>query len=200
MPKKVNREERRKLILDVFCQCLREKSYYETTIKDIAQRAGLSPSQMYCYFESKEAILMALCEENVKLLRGTLQDYVTQIDGMTMDTFMQLFAVLVLSDLSETHWGVSAAQVTLKMLAYSRDASSAVARVYSDDSSNVLKEYLPKELSETEKESTMQVLMALYDGIMLRSIVYNLDEAERLKLGKRILSSAMHLGKHESNE
>jgi AcrR family transcriptional regulator len=59
VPQRTGSEETRQQILDTALALFREKGFEETTIRDIATRAGLSLGAAYYYFESKEAIVGA---------------------------------------------------------------------------------------------------------------------------------------------
>src|SRR5919198_853501 len=61
-PQRAASEETRRLILDTALALFRERGFEETTIRDIASRAGLSLGAAYYYFKSKEAIVGAYYE------------------------------------------------------------------------------------------------------------------------------------------
>lgn len=61
-PQRASSEETRRLILDTALALFRERGFEETTIRDIASRAGLSLGAAYYYFKSKEAIVGAYYE------------------------------------------------------------------------------------------------------------------------------------------
>ena len=58
-PQRAASEETRRQILDTALALFRERGFEETTIRDIAGRAGLSLGAAYYYFKSKEAIVGA---------------------------------------------------------------------------------------------------------------------------------------------
>jgi AcrR family transcriptional regulator len=66
VPQRADSEETRRQILDTALALFRERGFEETTIRDIAARAGLSLGAAYYYFKSKEAIV------------GAYYDYVQQ--------------------------------------------------------------------------------------------------------------------------
>ncbi len=66
MPQRAASEETRRQILETALALFRERGFEETTIRDIAGRAGLSLGAAYYYFKSKEAIV------------GAYYDYVQQ--------------------------------------------------------------------------------------------------------------------------
>lgn len=57
--------ERRKQILKASMRCFRKRGFHQTTLRDIAAEFGMSVGHIYNYFESKEAIIEALVENNV---------------------------------------------------------------------------------------------------------------------------------------
>jgi AcrR family transcriptional regulator len=59
VPQRAASEETRRLILETALVMFREKGFEETTIREIAKRAGLSLGAAYYYFNSKEAIVAA---------------------------------------------------------------------------------------------------------------------------------------------
>ena len=59
VPQRADSEETRRQILDTALALFRERGFEDTTIRDIAGRAGLSLGAAYYYFKSKEAIVGA---------------------------------------------------------------------------------------------------------------------------------------------
>jgi AcrR family transcriptional regulator len=59
VPQRASSEETRRLILETALALFRERGFEETTIRDIANRGGLSLGAAYYYFHSKEAIVGA---------------------------------------------------------------------------------------------------------------------------------------------
>ncbi|OQY03418.1 MAG: hypothetical protein B6I22_11635 [Desulfobacteraceae bacterium 4572_123] len=62
MSKKVIRNERRLQILEALHQCMLEKPFYQTSIKDIAAKANVNHGLLHYYFENKEDILIQYIE------------------------------------------------------------------------------------------------------------------------------------------
>lgn len=63
------RTDRRTLIAKALYQCISKQGYANTSLKDIADRAGMSPSHVGYYFDDRAAILeyyaLGLCEQIV---------------------------------------------------------------------------------------------------------------------------------------
>ena len=60
-------EDRREQILDAAMHVFAEKGFARATNKDIAHRAGITPGLIYHYFDSKEALLLAIVENRSPL-------------------------------------------------------------------------------------------------------------------------------------
>ncbi len=67
------RQERADLILSVAGDVLVEKGYYETTIEEIAARAGIGKGTVYLHFGSKDDLIVALIEQEIVLFREAVE-------------------------------------------------------------------------------------------------------------------------------
>jgi len=76
MPKvtEAHLEARRSQILDAAWACFARKGYHQATMHDICQESGLSPGAVYRYFESKEAILVAINERSQEMGRALVEE------------------------------------------------------------------------------------------------------------------------------
>lgn len=85
----VERQERRKMILDASRKVFFQKGYLGATIRDIAYEAALSPGLIYHYFDNKDDIYGAICQEAFAVLIGILgkADIAT---GKTMDRLLKI--------------------------------------------------------------------------------------------------------------
>lgn len=77
---------------DLFAQ----KGYHKTSVRDIAQKAGISIGSLYDYIENKEDILRLLCSEFLSHLRNEVikvlegeEDVVRQLEG-TVETMLRV--------------------------------------------------------------------------------------------------------------
>jgi AcrR family transcriptional regulator len=74
-------EEQRELIARATLECLLEKGLYETSLRDICQRAGISIGALYIHFKTKEEAVIAACAldneyQPNKVTRTTWASYV----------------------------------------------------------------------------------------------------------------------------
>jgi len=56
-------EVRRAQLLEAAIRCFSEQGYYGTTMDAVAEEAGLSKGSLYRFFDSKDALLMAILDE-----------------------------------------------------------------------------------------------------------------------------------------
>jgi AcrR family transcriptional regulator len=88
----------RDLILSAAMEVFAEKGYHETTVDDIAKRAGIGKGSIYRYFPSKEALFNALIESRIELLDNAIREIiqkddqdVTQIIAQCVETYLAFF-------------------------------------------------------------------------------------------------------------
>src|SRR5581483_940611 len=87
--KKQWRQARAELILDEAEKLHAEKGYHDTSIDEIAARAGVAKGTLYQHFPSKEALILALLERNVELLEQTIER-ITREPGSARSRLEQL--------------------------------------------------------------------------------------------------------------
>jgi AcrR family transcriptional regulator len=76
MPRKVVQEERKKQIFDALYQCLLEKSFKATSIKDIAREAKVNHGVLHYYFKSKEDLLVKFLDYIAERYRNDFQQWI----------------------------------------------------------------------------------------------------------------------------
>lgn len=70
--KERQREERERLILQAGEALILEKGYADTAMDDIAARVGVSKGTLYLHFASKEDLLLAIIETNLRSFTETM--------------------------------------------------------------------------------------------------------------------------------
>ena len=93
MPKvtEAHLEARRQQILDAARACFSRNGFHQTTMQDICRQAELSPGAVYRYFDSKEAIIEATCEEGQRQAAAAFEAASGQ--GDTLKVFGELVDV-----------------------------------------------------------------------------------------------------------
>ncbi|WP_170601135.1 TetR/AcrR family transcriptional regulator [Ruegeria arenilitoris] len=85
MPKIVDREEMQGRILDAAMACFLDQGYHATKMQDVAHQAGMAKGTLYLYFQSKEALLLALLQRYFEDIRARISDIPAP---QTLDQFM----------------------------------------------------------------------------------------------------------------
>ncbi len=86
--------EKRNAILDVAAQYITTKGYEQMTTQDILEALQISRGAFYHYFESKQALLMALVERIGEQAEQLVLSIVSDCEMPAQDKLLRLFAVL----------------------------------------------------------------------------------------------------------
>lgn len=74
LPREFVAQNQRERLLAALAECLEEKGYERTTVSSIGKRAGVSKSDFYKQFESKDACFVAAYDDAVERIRATLKE------------------------------------------------------------------------------------------------------------------------------
>ncbi|GEM45481.1 TetR/AcrR family transcriptional regulator [Deinococcus cellulosilyticus] len=83
------RATRRKHILEAAAQVFAEKGFHATTIRDVAQRAGIGDGTLYYHFENKAALLLGLFSQLTETARQDLDP--TQLMSLDLRDFIRMY-------------------------------------------------------------------------------------------------------------
>jgi AcrR family transcriptional regulator len=75
-------QRRRKEIFDASVHLFLDKGFNETTMREIAQAAGVGKSTLYDYFKSKDEILVSYFENEIQTITERAQEIVAQDLGV----------------------------------------------------------------------------------------------------------------------
>lgn len=73
LPREFVAQNQRERLLAALAECLEEKGYERTTVALIGKRAGVSKSDFYKQFESKDACFVAAYDDAVERIRARVQ-------------------------------------------------------------------------------------------------------------------------------
>ncbi|QKY68372.1 TetR/AcrR family transcriptional regulator [Lentibacillus sp. CBA3610] len=82
--------EKREAIFQTGLKLFAENGYSKTTIKDIAQEAGVSFGTVFTYYENKAALLRACVTEPLQEFRQHMLAAREELESMTFETFNNL--------------------------------------------------------------------------------------------------------------
>ena len=77
-----HKETRSKAILDAARQVFSQKGYASTTMKDVVEKSGMSRGNVYMYFSSTEAMMLALIGEEDKENMGQIDALVAASESI----------------------------------------------------------------------------------------------------------------------
>jgi AcrR family transcriptional regulator len=84
-------EQRQRHILNAAMRCFSQLGYHATTMRHILVQAQLSAGAVYNYYPSKEAILQAVAERDLR----RSEQVMSQLDRQSGDPVVQLVAILL---------------------------------------------------------------------------------------------------------
>ncbi|WP_307349634.1 TetR/AcrR family transcriptional regulator [Caulobacter ginsengisoli] len=87
------KQETRRKVLDAARDLFNEIGFDETTIRAVAERAGVSVGSVFTTFSSKAHLLSQVMEDRVDLLFHELQRVVPHLRGSTADRLCSIFAI-----------------------------------------------------------------------------------------------------------
>ena len=82
-------------ILDRAACLFREKGFQGASVRDIAGSVGMLPGSLYCHFDSKEDLLVAVYAEGVQRLSRALEQALEDADAREADAWQRLEAACV---------------------------------------------------------------------------------------------------------
>ncbi len=82
---KNGQREKRVLILEALSQCLQEKPYTRTTIKDIAKTAGVNHGLLHYYFTNKEDILIHYIDHVISHHQSVFENWMNKQERLGID-------------------------------------------------------------------------------------------------------------------
>jgi len=82
MPKIVDKEERRRQILEGAARVFAQSGYYGARVEDVAQAVGISKGLVYEYFASKEELFLQVCRDLVPWEEVDASAFSTDAQGL----------------------------------------------------------------------------------------------------------------------
>ena len=109
MPKIVDREQYRKQLLTESFELFAEIGYGKITMRQLAQKLGISTGTLYHYFPSKEAMFIQLVEE---LAQRDISNFLIQAESVPPDIRSRVRAIL---DFTQENRDYFSKQLTIGM-------------------------------------------------------------------------------------
>ena len=164
---------RRRQIIDAALNCFARLGFHKTTMQDIVKQSKLSPGAIYCHFDSKHAIIVAVVEarhrrESELVRRASRNDNFASV----FDNLVRNF-ISVLGHSEERAWR----RLTIQLWAESlHDRRLAVAvRQGVDEPRAMLASMVRRAKSRGElpqtlnEDATARLLIAFFQGLVLQN-------------------------------
>ena len=93
--------EKRIRILGAALKSFASRGFYNAKVSEVAKEAGVADGTIYLYFESKDALLIALFEDRMQRIIARANDEISRSEGTVLDKIRQAIALhlsLVLDD------------------------------------------------------------------------------------------------------
>jgi AcrR family transcriptional regulator len=178
-------QARRQQILDAAAQCFRRRGFHAASMAEIAETFGMSAGHIYNYFAGKEAIIAAIIERDLgealrraEELRGAadLQGAILErVEPRVADRLDRSKSALQIEVMAEAGRNPRVAAMVQSADARTRAALRGVLRGASR--------------SKRDLDGRVDVLMALFDGLMIRALRDPGIDRSRLT---RVLRATIH--------
>lgn len=182
-------ELRRRQILDAAEECFRLRGFHNASMAEIARTFGMSAGHIYNYFDSKEAIIAGIVERDV-------EEFMRRAEELRGVADVQK-AILERVDAGvEDKLNVSKSARQFEVLAEAGRNPKVLATLRAADARvrDTLRDLLRRGSADDHKdrerdlEARVAVLMALFDGLMVRGL--RQPELNRVQL-TRVLRAVM---------
>lgn len=189
MTQKNVKQERKVQILKALHNCLLEKPFNQTSIKDIAKEAGLNHGLLHYYFGSKDEILLEyvdyMSEYYLSLLNEWIENKIlnqSQNIDVKRETLMFMNEIISTSNYEYSKilleiWGIAS---------YNENVRMKLQKTYSDweqGINRVIKEF--QDDDETAKFIS-KIWLTFTEGLILFSTIRYQTEEERLEMLEKL--------------
>jgi len=191
MGRKSVRDERRKQIIDAVHQCLLEKPFHKTSIKDIARKAGLNHGALHYYFDNKEDILLEYIDRSYKQVTKLYNDYLKDVyvdPTLDLDIINKYYRWA----LNEVVFHKEYQRIYIEIWAhalYNPNVMKKIKDMYSEWRDQLQLEVNNIVSSKRDARKISLTIIALFEGLSLMStffskndLEYDLDLIEFLKI------------------
>lgn len=167
-PKGDKRARTRAALIDAACDLIREKGYENTTIVEVAARAGMTTGAIYNNFKNRDELFMAVAEVKGAPILPNIRP------GMSFRELMRAMAEAVIEALPQRR---SAIVGTLGFLSFAITHEEFRERVVAESAESYRRvaagtlALLPQSELPMPVDALVRVVHALTDGLVLRRLV-----------------------------
>lgn len=182
MPKIVNVEEEKRLILEAFERCVLKSPMDKVTVRAIAQEAGISHSKIFLYFENRDEIVAAYAKIVADLYSDGFEHIAkrNQEEPLTKKEILELMT----DELFDLDPENIAALLYLQIYVlgqYDPEMKEIVDEIYEDWRESL--RLMLKDVQPDVSEAEIRTLLVLIEGIL----VYRMNAPYTKENGKKLI-------------
>ena len=167
-------QARREQVLRAAAECFHRKGYHGAGMAEISRTAGMSAGHIYNYFDSKEAIIESIIEQDMEEMFSIFQ----QFEDHPSDVLSALLDGLNVG--VTRHMDTGSCVVNLDMMAEANRNIKVATLLRESDlkARNRMRQLLVsdksvlKNQSEQELESRINVIFSVMAGLLLRKVLH----------------------------
>lgn len=167
-------EARRTQVLEAAEDCFRRKGYHAAGMAEIAKTAGMSAGHIYNYFASKETIIEAIIQQEMEEMFSIFQQFEDQ-PGELINVMLEGCDEGV-----ERHLNKQQDTLQLEMLAEAVRNQKVASLLQASDTQARAKmrrlltgeRSLVKNATDKEIDARINVIFAMFSGLLLRRTLY----------------------------
>ena len=174
MGRKPVKDQRRKQIIEAVHQCLLEKPFHKTSIKDIARKAGLNHGALHYYFENKEHILLEYIDHSKKQFDIVYREYLKQEHAKTSSELDSLDEKCRWT-LNEVAFHREYARIFIEIWAhalYNPNVMKKIKDIYREWRDQLFSEISNIVDSKREARKISLTIIAVFEGMSLMSCLF----------------------------
>ncbi len=152
-----------------------QKGYYDFTIRDIAQEAGMSTGLIHYYFKNKEELLLHLLKEINKNMLGSLNRSISKAQDPRekLNIFMQQAFDLITNE-KDYFYIVLDFWTQVNKNERMKRANVNLFKSYRDEVASILKEGVTKGIFvEMDVVYTSAVIISMIQGLLIQYVIDN---------------------------
>ena len=175
MGRKPVRDERRKQILEAVHECLLEKPFHKTSIKDIAQKAGLNHGALHYYFKGKEEILLEYIDYSKKKFDSLYSEYLKN-EIIKSDNDLERLHEIWRWMLTEIAFHKEFAKIYVEIWAhaqYNPNVLKKIKDMYLVWTNQLVAELNNAAISNSEVRKISLTVLALFEGMSLMTTIFS---------------------------
>jgi AcrR family transcriptional regulator len=179
-----NGEDKQILILEALNVCLQNKPFDQTSIKEIAQQAGVNHGLLHYYFKSKEDILIHYIDYVINHYKGMFADWLSGPEMAEADQKQRISAFFrFMNERITLNKSLSKVFIEIWEIAVYNPAVKSKLRQAYREWVDTLADMLQRLIIDPDASRRVSTaIVAFLEGMALFSIILEPDEAEFQKI------------------